>query len=278
MSTRRNFLLQTAMGLAATAAAPVMAVAAAPKPKGQSFPMGMAGYTFAKFSVDEAIAQMKRAGISYISVKDIHLPLNSSPEKIAEVLGKFKAAEIQVYAVGVIYMKTEKAVDEAFAYAARVGVPMIVGVPNPELLDYTEAKIKATNIRLAIHNHGPEDKLYPGPKNVYDLIKHRDARMGICLDIGHAMRAGEEPGKAMRLYKERIFDLHLKDVTVASNQGKPTEIGRGVIDFPGFVQSMEKINYKGICSIEYEKNMADPLAGIAEGKGFFEGVIRAVVK
>ncbi|WP_423736081.1 sugar phosphate isomerase/epimerase family protein [Chitinophaga caseinilytica] len=278
MSTRRNFLLQTALGLAATAAGPLAAVAAAPKPEGQRFPMGMAGYTFAKFSVDEAIAQMQRAGIEYISVKDIHLPLNSSEEKIAEVLGKFKAAGIKVYAVGVIYMKTEKAVDEAFAYAAKVGVPLIVGVPNPELLDYTEAKIKATNIRLAIHNHGPEDKLYPGPKNVYDLIKHRDARMGICLDIGHAMRAGEEPGQAMKLYKDRIFDLHLKDVTVASNQGKPTEIGRGVINFPGFVQSMARINYKGICSIEYEKNMADPLPGIAEGKGFFEGVVRSLVK
>lgn len=278
MSTRRNFLLQTALGLAATAAGPLAAAAAAPKPKGQSFPMGMAGYTFAKFSVDEAIAQMQRAGIQHISVKDIHLPLNSSEAKIAEVLGKFKAADINVYAVGVIYMKTEKAVDDAFAYAAKVGVPLIVGVPNPELLDYTEAKIKATNIRLAIHNHGPEDKLYPGPKNVYDLIKNRDARLGICLDIGHAMRAGEEPGKAMKLYKERIFDLHLKDVTAASNQGKPTEIGRGVIDFPAFVQSMAKVNYKGICSIEYEKNMADPLPGIAESKGFFEGVIRAVAK
>lgn len=278
MSTRRNFLLQTALGLAATAAAPLTTVAAAPRPKAQKFPMGMAGYTFAKFSVDEAIAQMQRAGISYISVKDIHLPLNSSEAKIAEVLGKFKAAGIQVYAVGVIYMKTEKAVDEAFAYAAKAGVPLIVGVPNPELLDYTEAKIKATNIRLAIHNHGPEDKLYPGPKNVYDLIKNRDARLGICLDIGHAMRAGEEPGKALKLYKERIFDLHLKDVTAASNQGKPTEIGRGVIDFPAFVQSMSKINYTGICSIEYEKNMADPLPGIAESKGFFEGVISAVVK
>lgn len=278
MSTRRNFLLQTALGLAATAASPLAAAAAAPKPKGPSFPMGMAGYTFAKFSVDEAIAQMQRAGIQHISVKDIHLPLNSSEAKIAEVLGKFKAASINVYAVGVIYMKSEKAVDEAFAYAAKVGVPLIVGVPNPELLDYTEAKIKATNIRLAIHNHGPEDKLYPGPKNVYDLIKNRDARLGICLDIGHAMRAGEEPGKALKLYKERIFDLHLKDVTAASNQGKPTEIGRGVIDFPAFVQSMAKINYKGICSIEYEKNMADPLPGIAESKGFFEGVIRAVAK
>lgn len=280
MSSRRNFLLQSALGVAATAVAPLASVAAAPAKKGgEKTPVniGMAGYTFAKFDLDQAIAMMKRVGIKHISVKDIHLPLNASDEKIAEVKGKFAAAGINVYAVGVIYMKSEKQVDEAFAYAKRVGVPMIVGVPNPELLDYTEKKVKEYNIKIAIHNHGPEDKLYPGPANVIGLLKNRDARMGLCIDIGHAMRAGEEPGKAIREYKDKIFDLHIKDVTVGSKDGKATEIGRGVIDFPGLIKSLEKIKYQGICAIEYEKDMGDPLPGIAESAGYFRGVVGTVM-
>ncbi|RPD39993.1 sugar phosphate isomerase/epimerase family protein [Chitinophaga barathri] len=277
MSSRRSFLRNAALGVAATTVSPVLARAGyTTKMAPESFPVGMAGYTFAKFDLEKAIAMMKRVGIKFISVKDIHLPLNASPEKIKEVLDLFAAAEIKVYAVGVIYMKTEKAVDEAFEYAKRVGVPLIVGVPNPELLDYTEKKVKEYDIRIAIHNHGPEDKLYPGPKNVYDLIKSRDPRMGICLDIGHAMRAGEEPGKAIREYKGRIFDLHIKDVTEASNKGKATEIGRGVIDFAGLVKAMEKVKFAGVASIEYEKDMNDPLPGIAESAGFFRGVIKTV--
>ncbi|MGX5817039.1 sugar phosphate isomerase/epimerase family protein [Chitinophaga lutea] len=277
MSTRRNFLLHTALGLAATTVGPLAATAAATaKPAPADLPIGMAGYTFAKFDLAKAIEMMQRVNVTNISVKDIHLPLNSSQEKIDEVLGAFKAAGIHVYAVGVIYMKSEKAVDEAFAYAKKVGVPMIVGVPNPELLDYTEKKIKEYNIRLAIHNHGPEDKLYPGPKNVWDLIRHRDARMGICLDIGHAQRAGEDPAKAIVQYKDRIFDLHIKDVTEGSNKGKATEIGRGVIDFAALINALRKIKYTGISAIEYEKNMTDPLPGIAESAGFFRGVIRTV--
>jgi inosose dehydratase len=278
MSSRRSFLLQSALGVAATAVAPLAAVASV-KAKGDkksSLNVGMAGYTFAKFDLDQAIAMMKRVGIRYISVKDIHLPLNASDEKIAEVKGKFAAADITVYAVGVIYMKTEKSVDEAFAYAKRVGVPMIVGVPNPELLDYTEKKVKEYDIKLAIHNHGPEDKLYPGPANVIGLLRNRDARLGLCIDIGHAMRAGEEPGKAIREYKDKIFDLHIKDVTVGSKDGKATEIGRGVIDFAGLIKSLGKIKYQGICAIEYEKDMGDPLPGIAESAGFFRGVIKTV--
>lgn len=282
MSSRRNFLLQTALGVAATTMAPFAATSAfagnkatSNKIKGQ-LPVGMAGYTFAKFDLDQAIAIMNRVNIKYISVKDIHLPLNSTPEKIQEVLGKFAAAGIKVYAVGVIYMKTKKAVDEAFEYAKRVGVPLIVGVPNPELLDYTEEKIKSYNIRLAVHNHGPEDALYPGPKNAYDLIKDRDERLGLCLDIGHATRAGEEPSKAILAYRNRIFDLHIKDVSVAAKDGKAIEIGRGVIDFKKLVSALDKINYQGVCAIEFEKDMSDPLPGIAESAGYFKGVINTV--
>lgn len=281
MSSRRDFLLHAALGVAATTVAPFVASASSGTrniEKKDHLPVGMAGYTFAKFDVDKAIAIMNRVAIKYISIKDIHLPLNSSPEKIQEVLGKFSAAGINVYAVGVIYMKTKTAVDEAFEYAKKVGVPLIVGVPNPELLDYTEEKVKQYNIKIAIHNHGPEDKLYPGPKNVYDLIKNRDARMGICLDIGHAMRAGEEPGKAALAYKNRIFDLHIKDVTLAAKDGKATEIGRGVIDFPAFIAALDKAKYQGICSIEFEKDMNDPLPGIAESTGYFRGVINTVEK
>lgn len=276
MSSRRKFLFQAALGLTVPAITPLAAAAAyrdtaAP----DTLQVGMAGYTLARLNLEQAIALLQKVGIRQLSVKDIHLPLDSSAEKIQTTLAAFAAAAIKVYAVGVIYMKTEAAVDQAFEYAKKVGVPLIVGVPNPELLDYTEKKIKAYNIRLAIHNHGPEDKLYPGPKNVIDLIRHRDARMGICLDIGHAIRAGEDPAKAVVAYKDRLFDLHIKDVTVAAKDGKPTEIGRGVIDFPALVKALNKIKYTGICSIEYEKDMQEPLAGIAESTGFFKGVIRA---
>lgn len=276
MTSRRNFLQQSALSLAGAVALPLVSGAAPGKKAPVLLSAGIAGYTFAKFDLEKAIAMMKKVDIKYISVKDFHLPLNSNAEKIQSVLKQFADAGISVYAVGVIYMKTQQAVDEAFDYAKRVGVPLIVGVPNPELLDYTETVVKSTGIRLAIHNHGPEDKLYPGPKNVYDLIKDRDEKMGICLDIGHAIRAGADPAEAIRLYRSRIFDLHIKDVTLAARDGKAIEVGRGVIDFPALVKSLHKIRYQGICSIEFEKDMTDPLAGLAESTGYFKGVVKSL--
>lgn len=279
MSSRRNFIRKTAVGVAGTVAVPFLGktgtIVSGSKAVAAPLPVGIAGYTFAKFDVDQSIAMMKRTGVTNLSIKDIHLALNSTDEKINAVVSRFKEAGINPYTVGVIYMKTKEAVEQAFSYAKKVGVNMIVGVPNYDLLDHAEAQVKAYNIRLAIHNHGPEDALYPGPKDVYDRIKNRDARMGLCIDIGHAMRAGALPEKAIREYKDRLFDLHIKDVSLAAKEGKAIEIGRGVIDFPAVVESLRKIKFQGICSIEYEKDMTDPLAGIAESIGYFRGVMAA---
>ncbi|MGZ3958445.1 MAG: sugar phosphate isomerase/epimerase family protein, partial [Flavisolibacter sp.] len=238
-------------------------------------PVGIAGYTFAKFDVESAIKMMKRLEVTRLSLKEMHLPLQSSQEKIRSVLDQFDQNGIRIYAVGVIYMKTREMVDLAFDYARKVGVDMIVGVPAYDLLNYAEAKVSATNIRLAIHNHGPEDTLYPGPQQVYERIRDRDPRIGLCLDIGHATRAGVDPAQAVKAYRDRLFDLHIKDVTGKIKEAKAVEIGRGVIDFAALVKTLRKTNYQGVCSLEYEKDMADPLPGLAESLGFFKGIMAA---
>jgi inosose dehydratase len=241
-----------------------------------SLQLGIAGYTFLHVPLDGAIVMMKRVGVTNLSIKDFHLPLDSSPETIHEVAGKFQAAGIRIYAAGVIYMKTEAEVDRAFDYAHTLGVDLIIGVPNPELLAYTEKKVKATGIRVAIHNHGPEDKLYPSPVVVYEHIKGLDERIGLCLDIGHAARAGADPVKVINDYGARIFDLHVKDLAVISKEAKPIELGRGVLGIPGLLKALIRIRYTGVCSIEHEMDMNDCLPGIAESAGFFRGVVKTI--
>ncbi|MEN9686798.1 MAG: hypothetical protein RLZZ28_2584, partial [Bacteroidota bacterium] len=227
MSSRRKFLQKSALGLAGSVVAPFLSkaannhtVSATGAMAANPLPVGIAGFTFARFDLEKSITMMKRVGITNLSVKEIHLPLNSSQEQINAAMAKFKDAGINVYTVGVIYMKTREAVDQAFAYAKKVGVPMIVGAPSYDVLDYAEEKVKEFDIKLAIHNHGPEDALYPGPKDVYDRIKNKDARMGLCIDIGHATRAGVALDKAVKEYKDRLFDLHIKDVSIAAKDGK----------------------------------------------------------
>jgi inosose dehydratase len=238
-----------------------------------SFTIGMAGYTFREFTVDKTIEMMKRIGVTYLSLKDFHMPMNSTQEQITSVLDKFKASGINVYTVGVVYMKTQESVDQAFEYARMAGVKMIVGAPDYELLQYVEKKIRAYDFKMAIHNHGPDNPLYPNATDIWDHIKDLDPRIGICIDIGHTTRDGQDPSADIERYSKRIYDIHIKDVDKAAKEGKTVEMGRGIINIPNVVATLRKIKYNGKCSLEFEKDMKDPLPGIAESIGYFKGVM-----
>jgi len=172
-------------------------------------------------------------------------------------------------------MRSETEIDNAFEYAKRAGVKLVVSVPNYDLLKYVDKKVKEYNFHYAIHIHGPDIKEYPNAKDVWDNVKHLDPRIGMCLDIGHDARDGCDPVEDLKKYASRVFDIHIKDVTSANRDGKCCEMGRGIIDIPAFVKMLRKVKYAGACSLEYEKDMRDPLAGIAESIGYFKGVMDA---
>src|SRR5688572_26645958 len=129
MPTRRLFFKNAALGLAATAVPSVLARAQEParstRPTKRLLNLGMAGYTFRYFDIDQSIAMMQRVGIDQTTLKDFHLPYDSTPGKIKETINKFKQAGINIYGLGVIYMRTQEEVDKMFAYAKTAGVDMI---------------------------------------------------------------------------------------------------------------------------------------------------------
>lgn len=241
----------------------------------ENFKVGMAGYTFVNFDLDKTLDIMQKCDVKYLCIKDFHLPLSSSDIQIEEFHQKLSAKGVTGYAVGPIYMKTEEEVDNAFEYAKRVGVKLIVGVPNYELLPYVDKKVKEYDFKYAIHLHGPDMALYPDADDVWENVKDLDPRIGMCLDIGHDRRNGKDPIEDLEKYISRVFDIHLKDVTGATKAGYSVEVGRGILDIPGFVKMLRKTGYDGVCSLEHERNMKDPFLGIAESIGYFRGVIEA---
>ncbi|MCK5467686.1 MAG: sugar phosphate isomerase/epimerase, partial [Cyclobacteriaceae bacterium] len=181
-----------------------------------------------------------------------------------------------LYGGGVIYMKSKEQVDQAFEYAKNAGMSVIVGVPEHELLEYTNDKIKQYDIKVAIHNHGPGDETYPSPESVYEKIKDLDSRFGLCMDIGHTQRIGIDPTEAAKKYFSRLFDIHIKDVDKAKEDGKTVEIGRGVIDIPKFLKLLVDRRYEGVVSFEYEKDAEDPLPGLSESVGYVKGCLDSI--
>jgi sugar phosphate isomerase/epimerase len=278
---RREFVKAAALGIAAGAAIPQArgqqsGLPITRKTTAPRFHLGLASYTFREFTLDRAIEMTKRLPLEKITLKSMHLPLESPEAAIIAAASKVRSAGLDLYGCGVVYMTNEAEVEQAFRYAQTAGMRMIIGVPGQELLGLVDRKIKEFDISLAIHNHGPEDTLYPTPGSAYERIQSLDKRLGLCLDIGHTMRTGIDPSAAVEKFSDRLLDVHIKDVTAATKDGQTVEMGRGIIDIPKFIRTLIKVNYAGTLAFEFEKDGQDPLPGLAESVGYLRGVMAAI--
>ena len=279
---RRRFLERGLVGSAAVAALalPGELLAGATKPERDPFDglkLGMASYTLRKFSLDQAIAMTKEAGVNYISLKDVHLSMKSTPAELAAAREKIEAAGLHLMGGGVIYLKNNEAeIRNAFDYVKGAGMPTMVCSPDPEALDTVERMAKEFDIRIAIHNHGPTDTKYPSPLDVLRLVQSRDAHMGICMDVGHTVRINEDPVEVMEKCARRLYDFHIKDVTEATANGKPTEVGRGVIDIVAVLKTLVRMKFPYHVGLEYEAKADAPMPGVVESYAYMRGVLAAI--
>ncbi len=282
--TRRGFV-----GLAATAAMAQTSATAAraqqdrpsgstPKPDSwRGLKVGIASYTFIKFPLDVTIRDIRRVGVHYVSIKSAHLPLQSSAEQRKTVVEQFKKAGITPLSCGNVDMKgSESDLRNAFEYARDAGIPTIVCSPSRENLPLLDRLVKEFDIRIAIHNHGPEDRAWPSPLDVWEAVPKLDERIGLCIDVGHTARAGVDPVKAIRTCAPRLYDVHLKDLVELSKRSHVVEVGRGVLDIPSILHALLDIGFRGHAGLEYEKDMNDPLAGVAESIGYIHGTLASM--
>ena len=280
--SRREFL-----GIAAATAAvghrgvgnpvvrdPVVEAAAAPR---APFELGIASYTFRSFPLDQALAMTARLRVPRITLKDMHLPMAITEPEMEAARAKITGSGVQLSSCGVVYMKSEEDVHKAFAYARLAGITMMVGVPTVALLPLTEQKVKETGIAVAIHNHGPDNPLFPSPESAYRAIEKMDRRMGLCVDVGHTQRLGLDPAAEIERFFDRVLDVHMKDVSASDAKGTTVEVGSGVIDTPKLLKTLVRLGYTKTVHFEHEKDAKDPFPGLAESVGFVRGVLAATV-
>jgi sugar phosphate isomerase/epimerase len=150
--------------------------------------------------------------------------------------------------------------------------------PEPVALPLVARLAREYDQKLAIHNHGPEDKTYPSADDVWKAISPLDSRVGLCLDVGHAMRAGDDPAGVIRKYAARLYDVHLKDSTSRPGELEfgGIEAGAGHLDIPGILRALLDIKYTGVVTYEFDKVIANPVPGLAESFGYVRGLLRAM--
>ncbi len=243
--------------------------------------MGVATYSLRELPIEEAIQGVNRVGLKYVSIKNVknHIDLSHSSEQRKRRARMFRDAGIMPLSVGNVPMRTGEAdIRKAFEFARDIGVPTIVCAPSHDALPILDRMVKEFDIKLAIHNHGPEDKgFFPSPVDVMRAVEKLDKRIGLCIDVGHTARAGVDPAETILQFHERLYDVHLKDISALGNKNTPIESGRGILDSKSILAALLKVKFQGLVGFEYEKDAKDPIPGLSESVGYIKGLLAGMM-
>ncbi|MDP3071520.1 MAG: sugar phosphate isomerase/epimerase [Opitutaceae bacterium] len=280
--TRRDALKTAALGVFALplftsrAAAPAAPATTSAEP----LRLGVASYSLRNLPLDEAIATVKTLRISNIALFRAHCNWEAASVDECRAVGeKLKAAGLALTGSGVVNLTNDEAkCRKAFENVRAAGMATMVCKPDLAALPLVEKLAKEFDQKLAIHNHGPEDKVYPTPEVIWHAVKNLDARIGLCIDVGHTARFGDDAATALKKYAARLYDVHLKDSIAVPGAMKdvPVEVGAGRLDIRAMLRTLLEIKYQGVVAFEYEKVAGNPVTGLAESVGYVRGMLAAL--
>jgi sugar phosphate isomerase/epimerase len=273
---RRTFLRNVAFAAAAGAAPSLPAQPRAESGGTPPIRLGVASYTFREFMRTQLIADLRELRITGLNAKDVkdHLPMDADDE--ARATFDYRTNGIHVHAVGTVYFPKDEDADirAKFEYARRAGAKVIVaGDPLPEALPRIERFVQQYDIQFAIHNHGPEDKIYHSPLDVLKAVGKMDRRMGCCIDVGHCARAGVDVVEAIHAAGPRLFNMHMKDLADLKEKESQVAVGQGKLPIREIFEALISIKYPGWVDLEYEIHGEDPMPGVTESFAYMRGVL-----
>jgi sugar phosphate isomerase/epimerase len=242
---------------------------------GADLKLGVASYSFRNFSREQAIEMTKQLGTPYLNIKDVHLPLSSTPEQIDAAKKEFADAGIILVGCGNISFQKDDDADirSKFEYARRAGFPLIVCAPTAVTLPKLEKFVKEYNIKIAVHNHGPEDRNFPTPQSVLKVVRDLDPRCGLCIDIGHTARTGVDVVGSIAEAGSRLLDMHVKDLADTRAKESQVAVGEGKLPFPQIFSQLIKMKYNGCVNLEYEIHPEDPLPGMQKSFSYMRALL-----
>jgi sugar phosphate isomerase/epimerase len=274
-NTRRHFLTGAAALAAASATSTAARASAVAEHHWGDIRLAVATYSLRAFSREQAISITRELGIQYVNVKSFHMPYYLSKEELASARAEFEKAGLEIVSGGNVSLQSE---EEAYIrrhleYAKNAGMPTVVCAPTTTNLKLVEKHARDLDLKIAIHNHGPEDRYFPNGASVLKYVKDMDPRMGLCYDIGHACRTGADIIEELEAAGDRLHDIHIKDLTDFSDRGSQVAVGKGKIPIADIFGTLKKMRYQGVVGLEYEVEPATPQRGMDASFSYMRGIL-----
>ena len=257
--SRRSFLAATAGAVALSPLARLAAAASA-----SNLNLGLQIYSLRNYKVDEALQHTRDLGFKFVEFYPGMYPIASDAAAIDTMKKKLADLGLTISAHGVNgFSKDEAANRKVFEFAKAAGIRTLSANPSPDSLPNLNDLVKEFDIRIAIHNHGPNTS-YSKAIDVLHAVEKYDPRIGACADLGHFIRSGEQPVEVIRVLKGRLYGIHLKDFAEMKADAKGVILGKGHINVPAVMAALVAADFPadGALSVEYEENPQNPLADI----------------
>jgi sugar phosphate isomerase/epimerase len=243
--------------------------------RGSTVRLGVASYSLRNFPLARALEMIDALATPYVSFKSVHVPYETSSQGLAALRRQIEAAGVTIVGGGTITFETDSddGVRRYFEYAKGAGMPLIVCTGAPSVMPRVERFAREYDIKVAIHNHGPEDKDFPSPYDALAVVKGMDRRMGLCIDVGHTVRTGTDVVAAIRDAGPRLLDMHIKDLRDLRVKESQCIVGQGKIPISDIFRALDSIGYGGYVNLEYEIDADDPLPGMKQSFAYMRGVL-----
>ncbi|MCY4778407.1 sugar phosphate isomerase/epimerase [Sphingobacterium sp. UT-1RO-CII-1] len=235
--------------------------------------IGVALYSFNRFSLDEAVEKAKLTGVNYIEGFFFHRiggefgdravsELNDSEiEKVHSMLNRNQMEMVSMYADG----KTLADWEALFKKGQQLGMQFLVGEPEPELWDELNDLAGKYAMKLAIHEHAKGHSRFWHPDSVLHALDGRD-NFKVCADLGHWVRSGLDPVECLQKLEGHIVSVHAKDLDTFGNiEAEDVRMGDGVIDYSAVMDELYRQEYEGFIFVECEHDWDDNFSDLKDG-------------
>ncbi len=232
--------------------------------------LGIQSYSLRKFPFEEALRISSELGLKYIEAFPGHLP--PTLDKVDTIKELERKYGVKVIAHGVNRMPPEKEnLENLFRFAKEVGIEVLTADPEPKALPMINELVQEYEVKVAIHNHGPGHR-YARFKDVLQAIEKYSELIGMCLDTGHLVRAGDDIVEAAKALGSRLHGVHIKDI---NEQKEDVIVGQGILDFKEFFRVVKETGVleRAIIILEYELEPDNPVPSIRKSLEYIRSVL-----
>jgi len=149
----------------------------------------------------------------------------------------------RAYCVGGLNKDHLPVLRNVFEFATGLGVNVITGVLDPDILPQLDALCQEYGLYYAIENH--RGNVFEEAKTMLEAVAPYSMYVGFNPDTGHFASAGHDAVKEVAKLAGRVYHVHFKDM----DQHK--HLGQGGIDMPGVMAELKKQGFNGLWSIEH---------------------------